>query len=313
MENYRIIVFRAVAEQVSFRKASEILHLSQPAVSQHIHALEEELGVRLFDRSGNRIRLTAAGKLLLDYAHKGAQLAQKTRESIAEISGDLRGELRIGASTTVAQYVLPTMLGAFQKRHPNIKLSVVSGNTEDIVARLATASIDVGMIEGPPLSREIHLEPFLEDSMILIAPATAEWAGAETISTSDLASLPLLLREHGSGSRRVVEDALQACGLQPQELHVVMELDSTEAIVSAVEAGLGVGFVSLWAIRKELLLGTVTQVHVKNLEIRRQFCLVRALGPDPAGAVGIFWRFALERDIVLAAGASKAIRKTNRQ
>jgi DNA-binding transcriptional LysR family regulator len=105
--------------------SSEILHLSQPAVSQHIHALEEELGVRLFDRTGNRVRLTDAGKLLLEYARKGAQLAQKTRESIAEISGDLRGELRIGASTTVAQYVLPTMLGTFQKRHPNIRLSVM--------------------------------------------------------------------------------------------------------------------------------------------------------------------------------------------
>ncbi len=313
MENYRIIVFRAVAEQASFRKASEILHLSQPAVSQHIRALEEELGIRLFDRSGNRVNLTDAGKLILDYAHKGAQLAQKTRESIAEISGDLRGELRIGASTTVAQYILSTMLGAFQTRHPNIKLSAVSGNTEDIVARLAVASIDVGMIEGPPLTREIHLESFLEDSMILIAPATAEWVGTQIISTADLRGLPLLLREHGSGSRRVVEDALQTSGLQLHELNVVMELDSTEAIVSAVEADLGVGFVSLWAIRKELLLGTVTRVHVKGLEIQRQFTLARALGPDPIGAVGIFWRFAMEHDVVRAPAISKAIRKTNRR
>ncbi len=313
MENYRIIVFRAVAEQASFRKASEILHLSQPAVSQHIHALEEELGIRLFDRTGNRVRLTDAGKLMLDYARKGAQLAQKTRGSIAEISGDLRGELRIGASTTVAQYVLPTMLGTFQKRHPNIRLSVMSGNTEDIVARLATASIDVGMIEGPPLTREVHVEPFLDDSMILIAPATAEWAGASTINPSDLATLPLLLREHGSGSRRVVEDALQMSGLTLHELRIAMELDSTEAIVSAVEARLGVGFVSMWAIRKELLLGTVVQVQVRGLEIRRQFTLVRALGPDPVGAVGIFWRFALERDIVPASMGPKVITKTNRR
>jgi DNA-binding transcriptional LysR family regulator len=313
MENYRIIVFRAVAEQTSFRKASETLHLSQPAVSQHVRALEEELGARLFDRNGNRVQLTDAGKLLLEYARKGAELAQKTRESIAEISGDLRGRLRIGASTTVAQYILPTMLGIFQTRHPNIKLSVVSGNTEDIVGRLADASIDVGMIEGPPLTREIHLEPFLEDSMILIAPVTADWVGISTISPADLANMPLLLREHGSGSRRVVEDELQASGLHLDQLNIAMELDSTEAIVSAVEAGLGVGFVSTWAVRKELSIGTVAQIYVKGLEVQRQFTLARVLGPEPTGAVGIFWRFAQEQDVVRASAIPKSIRKTNRQ
>jgi len=313
MENYRIIVFRAVAENVSFRKAAEVLHLSQPAVSQHVRALEEEMAVRLFNRSGNRVQLTEAGKLLLDYSRKAAHLAQETRAAIARISGDLRGELRVGASTTVAQYVLPTMLGAFQKRHPHIHVSVVSGNTEDVVARLAAASIDVGMIEGPPLTRDVHVEPFQEDSMILIAPATEEWKGMGSLSIRDLAALPLLLREHGSGSRRVVEDALQSAGLVLNDLRVVMELDSTEAIVCAVEAGLGLGFVSLWAARKELLLGTVVQLQVKGLEVRRQFTLVRALGPDPAGAAGVFWRFALELDVLKNAALPAAISKTNRR
>jgi LysR family transcriptional regulator, transcriptional activator of the cysJI operon len=313
MENFRITVFRAVAERASFRKASEYLHLSQPAVSQQVHALEEELGVRLFDRGGNRVQLTDAGRILLEYAHKSARLAQETRAALAEVSGKSQGELRLGASTTVAQYVLPRMLGLFQELHPNIKLSVVSGNTEDIVARLVKESVDIGMIEGPALKKHLHIEPFLEDSMVLIAPASDEWAGSPTISLKDLASLPMLMREHGSGSRRVVEEALQASGLSLSRLRIEMELDSTEAIVSTVEAGLGVGFVSTWAVRKELLLGTVVQIPVKGLEVRRQFTLVRPLGPSPSGATGIFWQFALEQMGLQAANGPKLITKTNRR
>src|SRR5215469_5049001 len=124
MENFRLKVFRTVAEQASFRKASERLNLSQPAVSQQIHALEEELGVTLFDRSGNHVRLTPAGTVLLKYARRGAKLAREALEALAKIEGEPRGELRLGASTTVAQYILPRMLGAFQKEYPHVALSV---------------------------------------------------------------------------------------------------------------------------------------------------------------------------------------------
>ncbi len=313
MENFRITVFRAVAEQASFRKASEHLHLSQPAVSQQVHALEEELGVRLFDRGGNRVQLTDAGRIVLEFAHKSSRLAQETRAALAELSGKSQGELRLGASTTVAQYVLPRMLGLFQEVHPHVRVSVVSGNTEDIVARLASESIDVGMIEGPALKKDLHLEPFLEDSMVLIAPASEEWTGTSMISLKDLANLPMLMREHGSGSRRVVEEALQASGLALSELRIEMELDSTEAIVSTVEAGLGVGFVSNWAVRKELILGTVVQIQVKGLDVRRQFTLVRPLGPRPSGIIGIFWQFALEQMGMQKANSPKVITKTNRR
>src|SRR5580692_250118 len=132
MENFRLKVFRTVAEQASFRKASERLNLSQPAVSQQIHALEEELGTTLFDRSGNRVQLTAAGTVLLKYARRSAQLAGEALQALARV----QGELRLGASTTVAQYILPRMLGAFQKQYPLVTLSVTSGNTEHIVELL---------------------------------------------------------------------------------------------------------------------------------------------------------------------------------
>jgi len=294
MENFRLKVFRAVAEQESFRKAAERLNLSQPAVSQNIHALEEELGVPLFDRSGNRVRLTHAGTVLLRYARRIAQLAREALDAIAKIEGEPRGELRLGASTTVAQYILPRMLGAFQKQYPQIALSVTSGNTEHVVELLLKGRIAMGIIEGPASRRELRKRRFLEDRLILIVPRGHPWAGRGEIPIEALREVPLLMREPGSGSRRVVELALKRSGLKLTQLNVAMDLDSTEAIVSGVEAGLGVGFVSQWAIGKEVRLGTLKPVRVAGLDIVRDLTLIQRSGPSPDGAAGAFERFALE-------------------
>ena len=293
MENFRLTVFRAVARQASFRKASEALHLSQPAVSQHIHALEEELGCRLFDRSGTRTSLTAAGKLLLKYAERSVRVLNEAKSALAKLEGEVSGDLRLGASTTVAQYILPRMLGAFLKDNPRVTLSVISGNTEEIVDLLLRDSIMLGMIEGPPRSKEVHVEKFLDDQMVLIAPAGHEWSGIGSIPLQSLTKVPLLLREQGSGSRHVVEHALKKAGLSPSQLQIRMALDSTEAIVSGVEAGLGIGFVSQWAISKAARLGTIVPIRVENFEIRRDLTLIRRIGPAPEGVSAAFHRFAL--------------------
>lgn len=293
MENFRLKVFRAVAEQQSFRKAAERLNLSQPAVSQNIHALEEELGATLFDRSGNRVRLTQAGTVLLRYARRSAQLAREALDALAKVEGEPRGELRLGASTTVAQYILPRMLGAFQKQYPHIALSVTSGNTEHVVELLLHGRIAMGIIEGPASSRELRKRRFLEDRMVLIVPRGHPWAAMREISPDSLRDVPLLMREPGSGSRRVVELALKRSGLNLGQLNVAMDLDSTEAILSGVEAGLGVGFVSQWAIGKEVRLGTLKPVRVAGLEIVRDLTLIQRSGPSPDGAAGAFERFAL--------------------
>ena len=294
MENFRLKVFRAVAEQESFRKAAERLNLSQPAVSQNIHALEEELGVTLFDRSGNRVRLTPAGMVLVKYARRSAQAAREALDALARIAGEPRGELRLGASTTVAQYILPRMLGAFQKQYPQISLSVTSGNTEHVVELLLQGEIAMGIIEGPASSRELRKRRFLEDRMVLIVPRDHPWARLREIPIDSLKDVPLLMREPGSGSRRVVELALKRAGLKLGALKVAMDLDSTEAIVSGVEAGLGVGFVSQWAIGKEVRLGTLKSVRVAGLEIVRDLTLIQRSGPAPDGAAGAFERFALQ-------------------
>ncbi len=292
MENFRLKVFRAVAGNASFRKASEQLNLSQPAVSQQIHALEEELGVTLFHRSNNRVRLTAEGDVLLRYARRGAKLAEEALEALARVHGEPAGELRIGASTTVAQYILPRILGAFRQQHPQVVLSVTSGNTERIVAGLLKGDTAIAIIEGPASSREVHKERFLEDHVVLIVPRNHQWAKAAEIPLRSLTEAPLLMREQGSGSRRVIELALKRSGLRLRQLDIAMDLDSTEAIVSGVEAGLGVGFVSRWAIGKEVRLGTLKVVRVQGLDIVRDLTLIRRSGASLDGAAGAFERFA---------------------
>jgi DNA-binding transcriptional LysR family regulator len=293
MENFRLKVFRTVAEESNFRRAAERLHLSQPAVSQQVHALEEELGVVLFDRGKGRIRLTEAGGVLLGYARKGARLAEEAQTALERTRGVVLGKLRIGASMTVTQYVLPRMLGEFLERHPRVELAVSSANTENIAAALARGEIDLGIIEGPVSSREVFRQKVLEDRMVLIVGRQNSWPHKAAIPARALCEAPMIMRERGSGSRHVVELALRRAGVKWKELRIAMELDSIVAIISAVEAGLGAGFVSEWAIRKEVRLGTVRVVAVEGLDIRRDFTLIRRFGPIPDGPAGAFERFVM--------------------
>jgi DNA-binding transcriptional LysR family regulator len=308
LENFRLVVFRAVAEQLSFRKAAEELYLTQPAVSLQIKALEEDVDVQLFDRAGAHIALTAAGQVLLDYCEQVKTLLAQTEREIAALSGKHAGQLALGASTTIAQYVLPRLLGEFCREYPRVHPTLVSGNTEHIVEAVEKGKISLGFIEGPARSREVKTEPFLEDELVLIASTAHEWAERTSVCCSEIASIPLLMRERGSGSRHVIELALERQGVKRNSLKIVMELDSTEAIKSAVEAGLGVGFVSHWAIAKDLRLGNNFKiVDLEGLSIKRQFLVTYASGPEPQGLALEFRRFLIAR-----AGMQRTLTRTRR-
>jgi DNA-binding transcriptional LysR family regulator len=296
LENFRLVVFRTVAEQRSFRKAAEELYLTQPAVSLQIKALEEDLGAQLFDRSGSQVRLTAVGKILVEHSQRAHEILVRAEQKIAALGGEQAGELTLGASTTIAQYVLPRLLGEFLEKHPRVYPTLVSGNTEHIVNALREQRIALGFIEGPPRTRDVSTQPFLQDELVLIVPAAHEWAEQTVVAGGDIATIPLLMRERGSGTRQIVEMALERHGIKRRTLNIVMELDSTEAIKSAVEAGLGVGFVSRWAIAKDLRLGRSFKiVEIKGLRMRRDFLIAVAKGPEAQGLALEFRRFISER------------------
>lgn len=293
LENFRLKVFRTVADQASFRKASELLNITQPAVSQQVHALEQELGTSLFDRSGNRVRLTPAGVVLLRHARRSAAIAAHAMQDLALMQGAVAGELRLGASTTVAQFILPRMLAQFRQHYPRVVISVVSGNTERAVEALFRKEVMAAIIEGPVSSPEIHKQKLMDDRMTLIVPRTHPWAKRSEVATDELTTIPLLMRERGSGSRRVVESALRRAGIRMSQLRIEMELDTTGAIIAGVEAALGAGFVSLCAVPKELRLGTLKAIPVTGLEILRPITLIRRAGPQPDGPAGAFEEYAI--------------------
>lgn len=304
MENFRVKVFRTVARQMNFSRAAEELLLTQPAVTQQIKALEEECGVPLFDRRGGQISLTPGGAALLPYAEKLKSLSDEALAAVAAASGENAGRLAIGASQTIGQYLLPNLIAAFVRENPRVRIAAQSGNTDDMLAELVAHRIQLALIEGPALRKDVHCEPFMEDHMVLVVPASHEWADQD-ISVDLLKDAPLLMREFGSGSRRVVEDALSTVGLKKKELHTSMELNSTEGLLNAVEAGLGVTFVSRWAVRNQLRLGTLKLARVRGLKLSRMFSIAYPAGPEPGALAGAFRSLILSRAVELMPRAAR--------
>ncbi len=305
MENFRLRVFRAVAKHLNFRRAAEELCLTQPAVTLQIKALEQHTGVQLFDRSGARISLTPAGTMLLKYAHKIEKLETAALAGLSQFAGKQRGDLRIGASLTIAQYILPHVLGAFQQQHPQVRLYVTTRNTEQVLESLIAGEVSVGFIEGPTMRRDVRTEVFLEDEIVLMVPPAHEWSERGYVDPEELKEERLLMRERGSGTRRVVEMALQKGGVKTKHLNLGMEFDSTEGITTAVEAGLGIGFASLWSISKELQVGSLRVVPIHGVRIMRPLSVAYPLGQEPQGITLAFLHFLRSRQDVLSPTRSK--------
>ena len=302
LENFRLKVFRAVAEHLNFHKAADQLFLTQPAVTLQIKALESDLGLRLFDRAGGKVTLTRGGAVLLTYANKLAATASEAERELGCKDSGVMGEVSLGVSTTIAQYVLARLLQAFSAEHQKVELTLLSGNTSRIVRLLVDSKVSIGLIEGPARERGVRSEPFMEDELVLIAPPDALY---KDLSQSEFVKETLLVREQGSGSRQVVETAQKKVGLPLKAFKKVMAQDSTEAIKSVVEVGQGIGFVSRWAISKELELGTLKVVEVKGLRVIRHFSLITRAGPEPRGPTGALRTFALERARFLSSTPTK--------
>lgn len=265
-------VFLAIARAHSYRQAAEALHTSQPALSQHIRELEAELGGRVFDRLSRGVVLTEAGRLLEERATRVFATLTDVREVLGELQGLRRGSLLVGASTTPGIYVLPGIIGEFRRRHPGIDLRLRIANSRVIEEAIQAHEIDLGVVGGHGLAAgEKCLAAGLADELVLIVAPRHPWARRREVSATQLADEPLLVREEGSATRRVTERALEQAGVA---WRVSMELGHTEAIKRAVMAGLGVAFVSVYAVTGEVADRRLAAVRLRRLRIRRHFHVI---------------------------------------
>ena len=306
---HHLRLFAAVVDQGGFTKAGRALNLSQPAISKSLNELERQLHVKLLDRSGRSLRLTEAGRLLHARARELFGSERAAERELRELRGLKRGMLRVAASTTIATYMLPPVLGRFRMRHPGVGIRVVSANTRTVVKLLLESRVDVALVEGPVSRSGIQVEPWMEDELVVIAPPEHTVTGRQ-VRVDELASLPFLVREPGSGTRAVSQRALARHGVR---LTNTTRVGGTEAIKQGVAAGLGLAIVSKAAAADQIALGRIAVVAVDGLVIRRVLAQIKLRDRATSGAARelelLLGEAAGERSSGDASGDSGALAK----
>ena len=291
MSDFRLKVFQSVARNLSFTKASQELFISQPAITKHIQELESTYHTRLFDRQGGKISLTESGQLLLEHCERILEEYRKLEYEMHLLHNQYTGELRLGASTTIAQYVLPPMLGTFISKFPQVELSLLNGNTREMEAALQEHRIDLAMVEGVTRLPNLRYTPFLEDELVIVVRTGSRLPVDDEITPQRLARLPLVLRERGSGTLDVFERAMLQHNIKLSTLHVLMYLGSTESIKLFLEHTDCLGVVSIRSVSRELYAGRLRVVEVKGLEMKREFNFAQLQGQE-SGLSQVFMQFA---------------------
>lgn len=291
MSDFRLKVFQSVARNLSFTKASQELFISQPAITKHIQELESTYQTRLFDRQGGKISLTESGQLLLEHCERILEEYRKLEYEMHLLHNQYTGELRLGASTTIAQYVLPPMLETFISKFPQVELSLLNGNTREMEAALQEHRIDLAMVEGVTRLPNLRYTPFLEDELVVVVRTGSRLPVDDEITPQQLARLPLVLRERGSGTLDVFERAMLQHNIKLSTLHVLMYLGSTESIKLFLEHTDCLGVVSIRSVSRELYAGRLRVVEVKGLEMKREFNFAQLQGQEN-GLSQVFMQFA---------------------
>lgn len=278
MFDFRLKVFYTVAKRLNFTKAAEELCITQPAVSKHIREIETYYKVRLFERNGNKVRLTKAGDILLDHCIRIFGLYGKLEYALNSLSQNLAGQLRIGASTTIAQYVLPPILADFHKHYTDIRVSLFINNTEQIEVALKNKDIDFGIVEGQSKNTLFKYTEFLRDEIVPVVAVSHPLVQKSDIEIAALPSIPLLLREPGSGTLEVIAHALKPFSIKLSDLACEMQLGSTESIKSYLVHSECMAFLSIHSITKELKENQLQIIDIKDLEMERIFHFIQLHG-----------------------------------
>jgi len=273
MADRRLQVFHTVARLLSFTKAAESLHMTQPAVTFQVRQLEEYFNTRLFDRTHNRISLTEAGNRVYGFADRIFELYAEMENAVRDMTGEISGVLIMGASTTIAEYMLPALLGDFKKKYPDVNVHLKVSNTDGIVSMVENNDIDLGVVEAPVMNKNLMVEGCRKDRLVAIVPPQHPLAGKQQVEVKELLEFAYIEREEGSGTREVIQEYLGGLGIGANDVHVSMELGSPEAIKGAVEASMGVAIVSEVTIHKELQLGTLVALEL-DPPLERPFSFV---------------------------------------
>lgn len=284
-------VFLKTAEKLSFTKAAEEFYMTQPAVTKHIHKLEQDLRTKLFVRHGNKISLTETGKVLLNYARKIDKLYNELYFELGQLQNQFQGKLKIGASTTMTQYVLPNIIKKFQERYPDLQISVINGNTELIEKALRENQIDLGIIEGQSKHLGIQYQTFLKDEIVLVGhPKIVPTSGK--INLEELKKLPLVIRESGSGTREVIAHFCRQKNYKLSDFKIVLEYGSTQGIKSYLSQSKALAFLSLHSILEELNRKELQVIEIDDFKIPRLFNFIYPEGQQNS-LVDLFINFAL--------------------
>lgn len=271
MEIRDLQVFLSVATHLNYTRAAEEVNLSQPSVSVRMRQLERDLGSKLFEQLGKKIVLTEAGQLLVPYATRILASADDARHAIDELKGLERGTLRIGASTTPGMYVIPTTIARFKESYPQIEIHLGIKDTREIETRIMKNEFDFGFVGGHLAGDEIRVLPWLTDELVLILPPTHPLARKKSVGKKDLERERFILRESGSATRATILTHLQK---EKLELQATMEMGNPESLKKAVQSGLGIAFISRFAVESELIAKTLVAARVPGLTIKRELKIV---------------------------------------
>lgn len=295
MSDFRLKVFQSVAKNLSFTKASQDLFISQPAITKHIQELESAYQTRLFDRQGSKICLTESGKLLLEHCERILEDYKRLEYEMHLLHNEYKGGLKLGASSTISQYVLPPLLASFIKKFPHISLSLTNGNTREIETALQEHNIDLGLVEGVFRLPNLKYTTFLEDELVAVIRTGSKLPVGDEITPEELLNLPLVLRERGSGTLDVFERALLQHNIKLASLQVLIYLGSTESIKLFLEHTDCLGIVSVRSITRELYSGQLRVVEIKGMPMLRDFSFAQPQGQD-SGLAQVFMQFAMHHN-----------------
>ena len=276
--DFRLKVFYTVANRLSFTKAATELFITQPAVSKHIQELEEQYKIKLFDRNGSKISLTTGGEILLKHTQNVFEIYREIDFDMSTLINERQGLLRLGASTTISQYIIPPILARFHQKLQDVKVNLLNGNTEQIEKALLNKEIEIGIVEGQSKNQSIRYTEFLKDELVLVCNSKNTLVNQSEVSQEDLKTMRFLMREQGSGTLEVIEYALKPFEIKLSQLNIEMQLGSTESIKSYLINSDCVAFISIHAIEKELKNKELTILDVKDLIIERYFYIITLQG-----------------------------------